>query len=288
MRLQKVAYKKIATHLDKTELACRLHYHQLSHGGNRRKRTNSLSSNSSDKSATSPAQTPTSAVDPSRQRSSTPSRLSPISSTGAIQKLSANVHSKIKGKPLLPKPADGSTPARNKPSPAKAKQLRCDTASIDRERLARIIEVQNKQFWGAVAAQYGGSYSPDYLEQCWNNGLKSGPPTPAISPQSKVGSPISTCSPEDAATPDSMKSPMMETISELPTPQPLISSPSPPVESPDCSAVQAQLDSESDDKMVVELSHSEDQQTKTEFEHTSDVTMNDIPEAGESEHNWSE
>src|SRR5688572_12258539 len=108
MRLQKVAYKKIATHLDKTELACRLHYHQLSHGGNRRKRTNSLSSNSSDKSATSPAQTPTSGVDSSRHRSTTPSRLSPISPTGAIQKLSANNPSKIKGKPLLPKPADGS------------------------------------------------------------------------------------------------------------------------------------------------------------------------------------
>jgi hypothetical protein len=39
-------YKHIAAHLKKTELACRLHYHQLSHGSNRRKRTPSYSSGS--------------------------------------------------------------------------------------------------------------------------------------------------------------------------------------------------------------------------------------------------
>lgn len=32
-RMQKMPYKHIAAHLKKTELACRLHYHQLSHGG---------------------------------------------------------------------------------------------------------------------------------------------------------------------------------------------------------------------------------------------------------------
>ncbi|KAK4237612.1 hypothetical protein C8A03DRAFT_15864 [Achaetomium macrosporum] len=46
-RLQKMPYKHIASHLKKTELACRLHYHQLSHGSNRRKRTTSISSGSS-------------------------------------------------------------------------------------------------------------------------------------------------------------------------------------------------------------------------------------------------
>jgi len=37
-------YKHIAAHLKKTELACRLHYHQLSHGSNRRKRSGSVAS----------------------------------------------------------------------------------------------------------------------------------------------------------------------------------------------------------------------------------------------------
>ncbi|KAG7138149.1 hypothetical protein HYQ45_004678 [Verticillium longisporum] len=47
-RLQKMPYKHIAAHLKKTELACRLHYHQLSHGSNRRKqRATSVSSGSS-------------------------------------------------------------------------------------------------------------------------------------------------------------------------------------------------------------------------------------------------
>ncbi|KAK0704442.1 hypothetical protein B0H67DRAFT_603606 [Lasiosphaeris hirsuta] len=46
-RQQKMPYKHIAAHLKKTELACRLHYHQLSHGSNRRKRTTSISSGSS-------------------------------------------------------------------------------------------------------------------------------------------------------------------------------------------------------------------------------------------------
>jgi hypothetical protein len=45
-RMQKMPYKHIAAYLKKTELACRLHYHQLSHGSNRRKRTASCSSGS--------------------------------------------------------------------------------------------------------------------------------------------------------------------------------------------------------------------------------------------------
>ncbi|KXJ88689.1 hypothetical protein Micbo1qcDRAFT_166127 [Microdochium bolleyi] len=49
-RLQKMPYKHIAAHLKKTELACRLHYHQLSHGSNRRRRTASVSSSSSNPS----------------------------------------------------------------------------------------------------------------------------------------------------------------------------------------------------------------------------------------------
>ncbi|KAH0601343.1 hypothetical protein MHUMG1_00217 [Metarhizium humberi] len=54
-RLQKMPYKHIAAHLNKTELACRLHYHQLSHGSTRRKRTASCSSGSSDPSPNQPA-----------------------------------------------------------------------------------------------------------------------------------------------------------------------------------------------------------------------------------------
>ncbi|KAG5971473.1 hypothetical protein E4U58_007516 [Claviceps cyperi] len=47
-RLKKTPYKHIAAQLNKTELACRLHYHQLSRGNARRKRAGSCSSDSSD------------------------------------------------------------------------------------------------------------------------------------------------------------------------------------------------------------------------------------------------
>ncbi|QUC23582.1 uncharacterized protein UV8b_07823 [Ustilaginoidea virens] len=54
-RMLKTPYKHIAAHLNKTELACRLHYHQLSHGSTRRKRIASFSSGSSEPSPSQPA-----------------------------------------------------------------------------------------------------------------------------------------------------------------------------------------------------------------------------------------
>lgn len=51
-RMQKMPYKHIAAHLKKTELACRLHFHQLSHGSHRRRRA-STSTNSSTSSTSS-------------------------------------------------------------------------------------------------------------------------------------------------------------------------------------------------------------------------------------------
>jgi len=95
-----------------------------------------------------------------------------------------------------------------------------------------------------VAAQYGGPYTAEYLEQYRHNGLKYGLPTPAISPQSNTGSPIPSCPPEEVGTPGSMKSMNIEAISELPTPQPLNAS-CPPT--PAAEAEPAQADIESDD-----------------------------------------
>lgn len=133
MRLERVAYKKIASHLDKTELACRLHYHQLSHGGNRRKRNNSISSTASVASSpTSPAAATSPAASSSSSTADGPSAVaaailshstgntatssfSPVNAHGAIQKMSSAGSSsngstlKAKGKPLLPKPSSSST-----------------------------------------------------------------------------------------------------------------------------------------------------------------------------------
>ncbi|PHH85734.1 hypothetical protein CDD83_11238 [Cordyceps sp. RAO-2017] len=70
-RMQKMPYKHIAAHLNKTELACRLHYHQLSHGSTRRKRTTSCSSGSSDQPSCQGGLAP-SPTPPSKSRSLSP------------------------------------------------------------------------------------------------------------------------------------------------------------------------------------------------------------------------
>ncbi|KAM0281825.1 hypothetical protein ACHAQH_003314 [Verticillium albo-atrum] len=78
-RLQKMPYKHIAAHLKKTELACRLHYHQLSHGSNRRKqRATSVSSGSS--ANQSPILRTTM---PSPSREPTPRTVTPPGSAGS-------------------------------------------------------------------------------------------------------------------------------------------------------------------------------------------------------------
>ncbi|KAK3374637.1 hypothetical protein B0H63DRAFT_254471 [Podospora didyma] len=88
-RLQKMPYKHIAAHLKKTELACRLHYHQLSHGSNRRKRTTSISSGSST-GGRSPT-LHTSVPSPIHEHDGASSRsVSPLGSAGSFDPTSPN------------------------------------------------------------------------------------------------------------------------------------------------------------------------------------------------------
>lgn len=113
-RMQKMPYKHIAAHLKKTELACRLHYHQLSHGSNRRKRTTSVSSGSST-GGHSPVM-PTSMPSPIHEHDGASSRsVSPPGSAGSYAPTSPNgiqlpsimnSHSASPRLPaILPKPA---------------------------------------------------------------------------------------------------------------------------------------------------------------------------------------
>lgn len=104
-------YKHIAAHLKKTELACRLHYHQLSHGSNRRKRTTSMSSSSSS-TGHSPVMTATipSPIHESPSRSvSPPGSLAGYSSSVQLPSImSAGVgsHNSPRLPAILPKPAN--------------------------------------------------------------------------------------------------------------------------------------------------------------------------------------
>ncbi|KAF8540493.1 hypothetical protein BDD12DRAFT_880445 [Trichophaea hybrida] len=222
MRLERVAYKKIASKLDKTELACRLHYHQLSHGGNRRKRNNSISSNSSNTSVPSPATSPS--AESASAKSFIASSFSPVNAAGAIQKPGVtSTLSKIKGKPLLPKPVDGSTGSgagiastpRRQTNAKGGKPLRvhCNPDSIDKDRLWRLVKGNESKFWDSIAEQYGESIEGEYLRAIWQKGLGSEtPPTPAISPASQATSPVGEMSIEDG------NSHTIATVSEVSTP----------------------------------------------------------------------
>ncbi|KAK6080790.1 hypothetical protein SCUP515_03391 [Seiridium cupressi] len=223
-RLQKMPYKHIAAHLKKTELACRLHYHQLSHGSNRRKRTTSVSSGSSaGHSPILPAIVP-SPIHECSSRDSSPGSAgsygpgSPV--PVQLPSIMANTNTSPRLPAILPKPAAMNlataamspslgypTPipdtARSlgpspfpQPSPAShGPSLRLDctlpppSAHVDIPRLQSIYSAHRSSFWNAVANDYGAGASPIVLEQAWKaNILTAGshtPITPMTSPNDR-------------------------------------------------------------------------------------------------------
>lgn len=199
-RLQKMPYKHIAAHLKKTELACRLHYHQLSHGSNRRKRTTSMSSSSSSSHSPMMMASIPSPIHESSSRSVSP--VGSLASYGQVQLPSImgagaphHHHSNSPRLPaILPKPANMSsmspyqqhqhnTPllpsaSFSAPAPRSAgttmAPLRLDTQSqqtshqpVDMGRLHAVYSNHRNAFWSAVAADYGNNVHPSVLEQAW-------------------------------------------------------------------------------------------------------------------------
>lgn len=212
-------YKHIANHLKKTELACRLHYHQLSHGSNRRKRTNSVTSSGTGSTAQSPIM---------------PAMPSPIHESANAQPDTPPTYTYSPGSPvhvqlpaastLLPRSASNS-PVRTlshpvtilpKPSPPRRAlsdsaanpplRLDCEVVSnpmnfsnIDKERLCQIYEAHRGSFWGVIASEYGNGASPYVLEEAWKRSLAvNAPPTPCISPDTQTANPYSLYKPQPA------------------------------------------------------------------------------------------
>ena len=196
-------YKHIAAHLKKTELACRLHYHQLSHGSNRRKRTNSVTSSSAGSVVHSPIM-PVSMPSPINETNLQPvspptytySPQSPVpvqlpSASTLLPRSTSNSPPRTLSQPvaILPKP---SPPRRALSDSAANPPLRldCDVATnqlsvsnVDKERLRHIYEAHRASFWGVIATEYGGGASPLLLEETWNRAIATNaPPTPCVSP----------------------------------------------------------------------------------------------------------
>ncbi|KAH8789666.1 hypothetical protein BGZ57DRAFT_84515 [Hyaloscypha finlandica] len=201
-RLQKMPYKHIAAHLKKTELACRLHYHQLSHGSNRRKRSGSVASSAetvshspimsqsmpspiNENGSMQPATPPTYNYSPR-----SPQHVQLPAASTLLPRSNSNSPPRSLSHPvaILPKP---SLPRRALSDPAQAPlRLDCDVttsqlamANVDNERLRNIYEAHRVSFWGVIAAEYGQGASPLLLEETWKRGIvTNAPPTPCVSP----------------------------------------------------------------------------------------------------------
>lgn len=155
-------YKHIALHLRKTELACRLHYHQMLYGSNRRRRSESISS------IVSSCTTAYGGVEerpqdkelvpsPPRTPPTEPCSL-PASATNSPQCSRLHV-------PILPKPVS----QLHNVSPAHygydKQQLRLDTSfaekndqynqyQIDLIRLRGLYDAYRHSFWSLIASEY--------------------------------------------------------------------------------------------------------------------------------------
>ena len=192
-------YKYIAVHLKKTELACRLHYHQLSYGSKNRRRAASICSiGSTEWSSASPLDrrmrdTPQTQL-PSFSLSSTPEI---HRSAGNNQSISPQNHI-----PILPKPQSTSERAIHQ---NKALRLITDDIKqfkerqvLDTARLNRIYDAHRVSFWSMIAQNYGCNLSPATLEEAWrqSQGVSQNnlPPTPCTSPQSAKAPSIPTLS----------------------------------------------------------------------------------------------
>lgn len=187
-RTHKMPYKHIAAHLKKTELACRLHYHQLSIGNKRHRRAASTSSFASiEHSPTSPIRKVTEDI---HQRQLPP--FNPSSNLDRyghpFDRTSGSPQSHI---PILPKPVRSSQHAYQS-----TKTLRLITEDvgnfeerhIDMQRLNRIYNAHRIHFWSMISQSYGGNVSPSILEDAWrkyhSNSKPDFPPTPCGSPES--------------------------------------------------------------------------------------------------------
>ena len=178
-------YKHIAAQLKKTELACRLHYHQLSFG-NKSRRTMPAASldNFHRSSMTSPdvLRQPT----PQRPLPSFSPPVSPpnhgYSPPNAAE--SPNVHKNILPRPIISshRSSQNMTPLRLVTDEMKDRQ------HVDIARLDQLYEAHRLHFWSTIARHYGGNLSPATLEDAWRraHGMLGStfPPTPRGSPQS--------------------------------------------------------------------------------------------------------
>ncbi|KAI4287745.1 MAG: hypothetical protein L6R35_002994 [Caloplaca aegaea] len=190
-RMHKMPYKHIAATLKKTELACRLHYHQLSFGNKRRRRNSSVAS------LDSYAPSPVTPCEGPKRDFSIQQQQQPLPSVPPFSSPDRNTHQDLTNRypqtpiPILPKPIVSRSDA------APRRGLRLITEDIDRyqqkmrppvdiARLDKIYDSHRLHFWSTIARAYGCNLSPAALEQAWCKAHRveasDFPPTPTASP----------------------------------------------------------------------------------------------------------
>ncbi|KAF3932868.1 hypothetical protein ABW19_dt0210475 [Dactylella cylindrospora] len=180
-RSEKVAYKKIALQLNKTELACRLHFHQLQRGSNRRRRNLSLSSSDGTGAMTPSVYSNTGYASSSypdlSRRSASPTATPPA---GELRYRDRSSYS-----PQHPRYHS----LTHSPSAFASRQLD-NPSDVDVARLQKIVDHHRRNMWAAVAADYGEGATPEFLEGFWNKRQEyerkpTTPPTPMVSPRAE-------------------------------------------------------------------------------------------------------
>ncbi|CAF9903541.1 MAG: hypothetical protein GOMPHAMPRED_000358 [Gomphillus americanus] len=193
-RQHKMPYKHIAAHLQKTELACRLHYHQLSFGTKRRRRG---SSSASSARSNPPSLNPESAYISQRPLPA----LSPPESPGRTRTINSRDSSPNNPVPILPKPVFGPQPMTMHSNALRLitqdVERMDESTRIDKERLLQIYDAHRGPFWCMLAAEYGDNVDPMVLEDAWRklSATQIGflPPTPPNrSPHTPNSRPMTT------------------------------------------------------------------------------------------------
>ena len=189
-------YKHIAARLHKTELACRLHYHQMAYGSNRPRRTTSVA-NTTDvsqalllmkQSPTSNSNTPPTTATSSRSSEGSPEcRLSRYNLTPPSAYDKTNV---------LPLPRSHNHDSVLSTSLALNQDLRIDTKftisseprlyksrAPDRDKVRQLYGRHRQHLWQGIAREYSPDmrFTADELEASFLAG-HHGPNTPEDSP----------------------------------------------------------------------------------------------------------
>ncbi|KAL7895952.1 hypothetical protein HDV63DRAFT_92196 [Trichoderma sp. SZMC 28014] len=223
-RENKMPYKQIAHQLKKTELACRLHFHQLVRNSARGRRNRESVSSMSDLSPEMDAASTFRRKRAPHKRTDSDSSMSTTSSREFyLPRITESSADPARQHIILPRPAAMPTawrphsvaeefapfhdqhyqhyhdrrpslPRQREMMPLPLPSTAADMpAHVDLPRLHAIYDAHRGAFWNHIASEYGYNTSPEMLEDAWRGGVYGGVqqyPCPSFNrPMTPVSSP---------------------------------------------------------------------------------------------------